>query len=210
MTRGEKTRQRIIDGALRLFAARGVDGTSVRDIARAAKITEPAIYRHFLSKDDLVWQVFSTHYAELGEKLEMAHASHVGLAPQAGSAPKAACRTQLAAMITEICALFDKSPALFRFLLLTQHGQLAKVTEKVKSPVEVVKRRLAQAIESGVLPRQDAELATSTVFGITLQAATFKVYGRLKQPLSHYCPALIEASWAALNSTPLHPLSAEA
>ena len=40
MTRGEKTRQRIIEGALRLFAARGVDATSIRDIATSAMITE--------------------------------------------------------------------------------------------------------------------------------------------------------------------------
>lgn len=206
MTRGAKTRQRIVEGALRLFAEKGVDGTSVRDIALAAAITEPAIYRHFESKDDLVWQVFSTHYGALGAALETTEAAEIGAG--AGSAAKIGFRAQLAAMIAEICALFDKNPALFRFLLLTQHGQLGKVTEKLKSPVEVVKRRLARAIETGELPRQDAELATSTVFGITLQAATFKVYGRLDKSMSHYCPALVAASWAALN--PTSSLSAEA
>ena len=192
MTRGAETRQRIVEGALRLFAEKGVDGTSVRDIALAAAITEPAIYRHFESKDDLVWQVFSAHYGALGAALETTEAGQADF------------KAQLAAMIREICALFDKDPALFRFLLLTQHGQLGKVTEKLKSPVEVVKRRLARAIEIGELPRQDAELATSMVFGITLQAATFKVYGRLDKAMSHYCPALIEATWAALNPTSSH------
>jgi AcrR family transcriptional regulator len=195
MTRGAKTRQRIVEGALQLFAEKGVDGTSVRDIALAADITEPAIYRHFESKDDLVWQVFSTHYGALGAALETTEATPAG---------PAGFKAQLAAMIREICGLYDKNPALFRFLLLTQHGQLGKVTEKLKSPVEVVKRRLARAIENGDLPRQDAELATSTVFGITLQAATFKVYGRLDKSMSHYCPALVAASWAALNPTLSH------
>ena len=46
MSRGAQTRQRIIDGALRLFAEKGVDATSIRDIASSAAITEPAIYRH--------------------------------------------------------------------------------------------------------------------------------------------------------------------
>lgn len=204
MTRGARTRLRIVEGALRLFAEKGVDGTSVRDIAQAADITEPAIYRHFESKDDLVWQVFSAHYGALGAALETTEAAEGGTGSATGF------KAQLAAMIREICGLYDQNPALFRFLLLTQHGQLGKVTEKLKSPVEVVKRRLARAIARGDLPRQDAELATSTVFGITLQAATFKVYGRLDKSMSHYCPALIEASWAALNPNSSHHASAEA
>ncbi len=43
MPRGVDTRQRIIEGALRLFAEKGVDATSIRDIASSAAISEPAI-----------------------------------------------------------------------------------------------------------------------------------------------------------------------
>jgi hypothetical protein len=49
----------------------------------------------------------------------------------------------------------------------------------------------------------DPELATSTVFGIMLQAATFKVYGRPDQPLARYAPRLVASCWAALNAPPL-------
>jgi len=188
MTRGEKTRQRIIDGALRLFAERGVDATSIREIATKAMITEPAVYRHFHSKEDLIWEIFWTGYSGLGDTLREA-------AP-ANADPK----TRLSAMVETICALFDKDEPLFRFLLLTQHGQLGKITEREKSPVQVLHDWLAAAISAGVLPKQDAELATSTVLGIVLQAATFKVYGRLDQPLAHYAPSLAAACWAALNA----------
>ncbi|HVZ02331.1 MAG TPA: TetR family transcriptional regulator [Dongiaceae bacterium] len=187
MTRGEKTRQRIIEGALRLFAERGVDATSIRDIATSAMITEPAVYRHFRSKEDLIWEIFWNGYRGLGETLRDVPA-------------KGGLRERVSAMIETICALFDRDQALFRFLLLTQHGQLAKITEREKSPVQVLHDQLAAAIAAGALPRQDAELATSTVFGIVLQAATFKVYGRLDRPLSHYAPSLAAACWAALNA----------
>jgi AcrR family transcriptional regulator len=190
MTRGEKTRERIIQGALRLFAEKGVDATSIRDIASSAAITEPAIYRHFRSKEDLVWEIFWSGYRGLGEML--------GTIPAQGGV-----RERLATMVGTICALFDRDEPLFRFLLLTQHGQLGKITEREKSPVQVLHDQLAAAIQAGALPPQDSELATSTVFGIVLQAATFRIYGRLDQPLSHYAARLAASCWAALNAPAL-------
>ncbi|TDC77398.1 TetR family transcriptional regulator [Actinomadura sp. 7K507] len=47
------TRDRIRDAALRLFADRGVDGASIRDIAREAGISSGLIRHHFGSKDAL-------------------------------------------------------------------------------------------------------------------------------------------------------------
>src|SRR3569623_1862129 len=156
MTRGEMTRERIIQGALRLFAEKGVDATSIRDIAASAAITEPAIYRHFKSKEDLIWEIFWSGYRALGEML--------GAIPAQGGV-----RERLATMVGKICALFDRDEPLFRYLLLTQHGQLGKITEREKSPVQVLHDRRAAAIHAGALPPQDAELATSTVLGIVLQ-----------------------------------------
>ena len=46
-------RARIRDAALRLFAKRGLDGTTIRDIARAAGVSGGLIRHHFGSKDDL-------------------------------------------------------------------------------------------------------------------------------------------------------------
>ena len=46
-------RARIRDAALRLFAERGLDGTTIRDIARAAGVSGGLVRHHFGSKDDL-------------------------------------------------------------------------------------------------------------------------------------------------------------
>jgi AcrR family transcriptional regulator len=51
---GEATRRRILSVALRLFAREGFHGASVRAIARAAGLTEAAIYYHFPSKRAIV------------------------------------------------------------------------------------------------------------------------------------------------------------
>lgn len=52
--RGPQTRKQILDASLRLFSERGFARTTVRDIARAAGITDAAIYYHFQSKRDLL------------------------------------------------------------------------------------------------------------------------------------------------------------
>lgn len=48
------TRQRIQDVARELFAEKGVQRTSLQDIAARLGITKPALYYHFTSRDDLV------------------------------------------------------------------------------------------------------------------------------------------------------------
>ena len=47
----------MVRAALTLFAERGLDGTSVRDIARAAGVQEAVIYRYFASKKALAREI---------------------------------------------------------------------------------------------------------------------------------------------------------
>jgi AcrR family transcriptional regulator len=55
-------RPMIVRVATSLFAAKGIDGTSMRDIADGAGVREAAIYRHFASKDDLAREIFLSWY----------------------------------------------------------------------------------------------------------------------------------------------------
>ncbi|AMU56049.1 TetR/AcrR family transcriptional regulator [Mycobacteroides abscessus] len=48
------TRERIQTAARDLFAERGLRNTSLQDIASRLKITKPALYYHFSSRDELV------------------------------------------------------------------------------------------------------------------------------------------------------------
>lgn len=52
--KGDSTRDHILEVALRLFRKRGIDGTTMRDIARAAKVSLGAAYYYFPSKEALV------------------------------------------------------------------------------------------------------------------------------------------------------------
>ncbi|MCE7927465.1 MAG: TetR/AcrR family transcriptional regulator [Dehalococcoidia bacterium] len=57
---GDATRTRILEAAHELFATRGFDGTTVKDIGAKAGLTDAALYYHFRSKReilDAVWQI---------------------------------------------------------------------------------------------------------------------------------------------------------
>jgi AcrR family transcriptional regulator len=47
----------ILEGARRLFAANGFDGTSIDDIAEAAGVAKGAVYHHFASKEAVFLRV---------------------------------------------------------------------------------------------------------------------------------------------------------
>jgi TetR/AcrR family transcriptional repressor of nem operon len=46
-------RPAIVQAATRLFSRRGIDATSMRDIAEGAGVREAAIYRHFAARMNL-------------------------------------------------------------------------------------------------------------------------------------------------------------
>jgi len=53
-----KRKLAILREATRLFAEKGYDATPVAEIARAAEVSEGAIFRHFATKEDLLFQLF--------------------------------------------------------------------------------------------------------------------------------------------------------
>ena len=59
----------IVQAATSLFARRGIDATSMRDIAEAAGVREAAIYRHFASKDKMSREIFVSWYGWYSRQL---------------------------------------------------------------------------------------------------------------------------------------------
>jgi AcrR family transcriptional regulator len=61
--RGDETRRRIVTTALRLFAERGFEGVSTREIAAEAEVNPPALQYYFDSKDGL-YRACAEHVAD--------------------------------------------------------------------------------------------------------------------------------------------------
>jgi AcrR family transcriptional regulator len=61
--RGDETRRRIIEAAIRLFGERGYEGASTRDIAKQAGVNAPALQYYFDNKEG-VYRACAEHIAE--------------------------------------------------------------------------------------------------------------------------------------------------
>jgi AcrR family transcriptional regulator len=61
LSKGEQTRQAIIEAAFDIFRERGYHGTSMRQIAERAGIALGGIYNHFTSKEDIFAEVFDAY-----------------------------------------------------------------------------------------------------------------------------------------------------
>ncbi|GGU47393.1 TetR/AcrR family transcriptional regulator [Streptomyces violascens] len=60
----ERTREAIADAAVSLFLEHGFDRVSVNEIAAAAEISKPTLFRYFPTKEDLVLHRFADHQGE--------------------------------------------------------------------------------------------------------------------------------------------------
>jgi len=63
-----ETRETVLNTAERLFAERGIDGVSIRDITTKAKVNLAAINYHFGSKQELVKAVFKRRLVPLEQR----------------------------------------------------------------------------------------------------------------------------------------------
>ncbi len=67
-TKGDKTRQRVLETASAMMAEKGPDGVSMREISAKLRISKPVLYYYFKNKDELIKAAFvegTKHFNEL-------------------------------------------------------------------------------------------------------------------------------------------------
>jgi AcrR family transcriptional regulator len=139
----------LIDSAAELFATRGIEGASVREVAAAAGVNHALVFRHFGSKQRLVRVVLDRQLDEL-----VAEFRRAGLDPEALAAvgERVANDERLWKLLTR--AVLD--------------GEIDFVTERAFPEIETVVATLARAAEAGRLP---AEVDARTLLLIVLSGA---------------------------------------
>lgn len=72
MTKGEQTREMIIERAAQLFSRKGYFGSSLSDIAHETGLGKSGIYNHFGSKDELALEAFDYAVKEMARQMAAA------------------------------------------------------------------------------------------------------------------------------------------
>ncbi len=154
-----------------MFVRQGVDGTSIKDIARACDLSEGALYRHYESKDQLAWEIFRHHYTELARALLNAHQPHPDIADK------------IEPIVRCFCLYADREPDGFAYCMLSQHGFLERFGPDASNPVQVICDVVQAAMDKGEIPQGEATVVAAMAMGVVLQPATFKLYDRIDGPL---------------------------
>src|ERR1700741_4030514 len=102
------------------------------------------------------------------------------------------------AIIAHFCALFDEDPAVFRFMLITQHGFLPRIASGSRTPVDAVADLVGDAVAKNRLKPIDPALGAAVIMGVILQSATFHIYGRLGGSLGARARGLARAAIPAV------------
>jgi len=152
-------RDAIIEAALTLFAEKGVDATSTREITERAETAEGTLYRHFDGKDDLVRCLFE----------ENASRFHDVLARSATPAQEP--RERLKAMVRGIFDFAEEYPSAFAYLLSVHEGVLARVdTSREPLPMQLFTKTIQEGVASGVFRDVPPVLATGWIVGLAQRA----------------------------------------
>lgn len=97
-------KREILRAAMKLFSRRGLAATSIRDIAKESGYTNPALYKHFVSKEELALYLFETSHRRLWSRCSAAVASASDFHGKLGN------------YIGEVLALVDEHPEAMAFL----------------------------------------------------------------------------------------------
>lgn len=186
------TKARIERAALALFCARGIDAVTTREIAAASGVSEGALYRHYPSKDALSITMFFAIHARLAEEVARAAFGPEKIDDKAR------------AIVAAYARIADEDWTLFSYHLLTAHRFLPYADRSAEAhkatPVGIVERAIAAAMQRGELPEGDAALKAAMALGVVLQTAFHKIYGRVEGDLRSHEAPLARAVVAVLHS----------
>ena len=146
------SRQRILDGAARLFRANGYAATSLADIAAEAGMRTASLYYHFESKEALVREMLSISATRT---FEAARGAVAALPAEAGFADK--LTAALAAHLEELLGHADYTSADLRIINQVPEGVRRDVLPIRREYAAWWRQLLEQGRREGAI-RKDADL----------------------------------------------------
>jgi AcrR family transcriptional regulator len=159
----ERKRQ-IIAEALRLFAQHGFDRVTIKQLANACDITEPALYRHFSSKEDIYAAVLDSlkaqqEYDDLFAELENETDVH----------------RILHELASHILTFFSAHRDMYRLLLystLREHAKARQVFRDIRGPyVKFLVKQFDRLYNLGKIKKKNNVITARCFVGMVFDCA---------------------------------------
>ena len=183
MSRPIFKRQHIHEAAMKLFVEKGIEGTTTREIAQAAKAGEGTMFRHYKSKEDLAWHLYHENLTSFMAKVEE------------GVAKAGTTKLKIRSMIADCFDLYETNPVLCSFLLLTEHSAAKRMGDDYKTPTSLLVDVIEEGRRKGEIRPMDPQLAAALVFGAAIRVPLFKYYKRVNRDLREMVDEVTDSVW---------------
>jgi len=163
--------------ALRLFSRKGLRETTIRDIAAAAGYSNPALYKHFSSKDALALELFVACYRECMQVLD------------AKMSEERSFDLRLRALVRTYTASFDAYPDAVMFAVehLTRFWSDVPRAMKRRTIITLIRELIELGETEGCVPRDvDIEVRIATIAGALGQLSRLVYLNGISGPASKY------------------------
>ena len=185
-------RDAIWEAALALFAEKGIDSTTTREIAERADTAEGNIYRHFKNKDDLIRQLFE----------ESAAAFHTSLVEAAGADGDP--ETRLRRLLQGVFQFADERQDVFAFLVTAPHSDFVRGRDADwrPLPMRLFVATLQEGYDAGVFRKVDPVLATGWIVAMAQRAIVLSRTPMVTMPKDQVMEETIDAALRVVAAQP--------
>ena len=159
-SRGEGTKARVLEAAVRLFGNDGYDGTSLDDVASAVGVRKQSLLYYFPSKADL----FAAAAAEAARQVYVALDGALKRNDPGGL-------DRLPLFVDAASELAERRPevlALIREVARAGPPVSDRVVEALRPLVDSATAWMERGMEDGVIRKQDARLALLTIYSAVI------------------------------------------
>lgn len=179
-----ETEERLLDAALSLFAEKGYEAASVREIIEATGVTRPVLYYYCSSKEDLFRRLIhwkhDEAYQELGRLVQQT----------------SGCENRLRAIIRGSFAFCATDPRVPRLMFQTHFGPVIPgisefLGEIAKLRFSIIQQVMQDGLDSGEL--KGGEASVLTLAFCCLMDQHINILSRLPRPKKHLTPEF--ADW---------------
>ncbi len=159
--KGEKTRQRIIDTAVKLFSEKGYDRVKIIDILTQSQVSPGAFYNYFSNKEDLFLEIIRLGGESLKEFFQQNHPFKQKFANLEEFV------SAMGAGVNYFLDFAERNRQIFSILfneLLYRNPRIKLTTDElIRDFIRIFKKQLEQATAEGLVKNLDKEL-TSWLF----------------------------------------------
>ncbi len=178
--------ERIQSAALGLFIRKGIAGTTTKEIAKKAGVSEGSIYNYFESKSDLAYKLFARYMDEFRGELQEKASSVTGPAEK------------LSAAVRAFFGFAESNPDAYAYIMIGHYTELQKMPYDKKKPRDIFVDIIGEGVREGVFRGMDENLGAALVIGMVTRVILFHTSGMLDTPYARLIEETTDSSLKVL------------